>query len=680
MQSGAQATIETDHIQKPVCCVLPEKNESFDLLGSFVSLKDGTWIKLGIAIILAGQSMVWGLAVNLSEIPAFSTPYWALHGVLALSAFAVLFMIGGELLRECYRSIRDLRLGIESLFTISLSGALGGSVYATVIGSGAVYYEVVIVVLVIYSFGRKIGQVSRERAVMECDKFREQFNHVTVVDPEGKELSVDYNTVKSGDRIVVRPGQAISVDGQIVSGFGFVKETPLTGEPHPVVKREGMRVSAGTWSIDGTFEYTATVGEERLIDQILRQVESSISDTKSRRQLQAERWIQYFVVFVCVVALATGVFWTWKASLSVAWLNSMSVLLIACPCALGLATPLAIWTGLWQLSACGIISRSSHLIDSLANTQHVFFDKTGTLTEASLAVGKIELRPGCPWDEDAVLGLCAALENPVDHPIARAFSSALSVKDLEASLPDNLLTQNQRWETGYGVIADGTFDGKPCQLRLGTPEWISESETGDPTNTSTPGKTILLAMDGQPLATITLVETLRPGVNSLFGRLQRLGIRSTILTGDPTPQWQSIQNTAVRSGLDPRRKAELVKLSVEKGEYPIFVGDGINDLDAMTAGFASISVRDGGSSLTQSASSAILLGESLDPLLPAIQLARKIDQTLRTNFVIAATYNVIGITLAAIGLLHPVASILIMIVSSLLVTFRAIRKAEAFSA
>ena len=676
MQQSGQATIDSEHIQRPVCCVLPERREDFDLLGSFVSLKDHTWIKLGIAIILAGQSMVWGLAVNLSEIEAFSTAYWVLHGILAISAFVVLGMLGSDLFRECLQGIRKLSLGIESLFTISLTGALGGSVYATLIGSGAVYYEVVIVVLVIYSFGRKIGQVSRERAVMECDRFREQFNKVTRIGESDSEESIDYDTVTTGNRIVVHPGQAISVDGEVVSGQGFVKETPLTGEPHPVLKEVGSRISAGTWSIDASLEYLADKTGERVIDEILRQVETSISDTKSRRQLQAEQWIQGFVIFVCAIALATGLFWAWKDSLSVAWLNSMSVLLIACPCALGLATPLAIWTGLWQLSAYGLISRSSHLIDSLANTTHLFFDKTGTLTEAALAVGHVDCHSNCPWKQNEVLRICAALENPVDHPIARAFVQMR--KDPNSSLPEGLTLKKQRWLAGYGVVADVLLGGEPAQLRLGTPEWIRNTNQ-NPKPTPSTGKTILLAMNDQPIATITLTETLRPGASSLFGRLRKLGIRSTILTGDPTPQWQSIENTTIRAGLSPSQKAELVKHSAAKGEHPIFVGDGINDLDAMTAGFASISVNDGGSSLTQSASSAILLGGSLDPLLPAIQLSRKVDRTLRTNFAIAITYNIIGISLAAAGYLHPVASILIMIVSSLLVTFRAIRKAEEFS-
>jgi P-type Cu+ transporter len=357
----------------------------------------------------------------------------------------------------------------------------------------------------------------------------------------------------------------------------------------------------------------------------------------------------------------------------------MSVLLIACPCALGLATPLAIWTGLWQMSSCGLISRSSHLIDSLANTTHLFFDKTGTLTEAALSLGKVHCLPGSPWDEPSVPWICAMLETHIDHPIARAFSAASEPDRLPPSFPDNFSVIDQHWEPGHGVVANVHTNGEKLELKLGTPEWIRESASSDSAIPYRPGKTLLLAVNREPVATITLIETLRKGVNSLFGRLQKLGIRSTILTGDPSPQWSEIGNINIRSGLNPRQKAELLRLSVEKGEYPVFVGDGINDLDAMTSGFASISINDGGSSLTQSASSAILLGSSLDPILPAIDLARRIDQTLRTNLVIAATYNLIGITLAATGFLHPVVSVLIMIVSSLLVTFRAIRKAEAFS-
>jgi len=658
--------------------VLPETTDARDYLGSFVSLKDGTWIKLGIAIILAGQSMVWGLAVNLSDIAPFSPVYWTLHAILAGSAWVVLLMLGSGLIKEFVSGIRHFQLGIESLFMLSLLGALGGSVYATLQGSGDVYYEVIIVVLVIFSFGRKVGQVSKERAMVEVNRYREQFDTVSRITPDNSSEKIPYCELNNGDRFEVLPGSAISADGRIESGNGFVRETALTGEPHPMVKQAGDRLRAGTFSVDGTFTCIADeVHEKRLIDEILGNVEASIANTRSKRQLQAAEWIRYFVVIVSLIALATGLFWGNREGLSVGWLNSMSVLLIACPCALGLATPLAIWTSLWQLTSMGIVSRANYFMDTLANTRHVFFDKTGTLTQSSLSIGTVTIGENCPWTRDQLLAIAARLENSIEHPIARAFEN-LEARSTNENWPDGLSIVSKQWIPGKGIEAEVEWNGKSEIIRMGTPAWVNSSANSqEKLNAPHSRKSISMALGAQPIAGIELVEDLRPGVTALINQLKSLGIRSTVLTGDPFPQWKQIAGASVRENLTPADKEKIVSHSLEKGEHPLFVGDGINDLDAMLTAEASIAIHEGGASLTQSNASAILTGNQLEPIANAVRLARRIDQTLATNIKIAVVYNAVGISMAAAGLLHPVASVLIMIVSSLLVTFRAIRKSEA---
>jgi len=618
--------------------------------------------------------MVWGLAVNLSEIPAFSTVYWVLHGVLLFSAFAVLIMLGRSLLVESIRSLLHLRLGIESLFMLSLLGALGGSMYATITGSGSIYYEVIIVVLVIFSFGRKIGQVSKDRAMAEANRYRQQFNEVVRLSSTGEREIIAYCQLADGDTFEITPGMPVCANGSILSGSGYVKETALTGEPHPVVKNSGDTVLAGTWSVDGTFTCEAQISNApRLIDAILSRVESSIATTKSFRQIQAERWIQYFVVAVCIIALLTGIFWGKTSGLSTGWLNSMSVLLVACPCALGLATPLAVWTGLWQLSAMGLVSRSSHLMDALAHTKHLFFDKTGTLTESSLSIGEINVAPDCPWTSSQVFAMAFQMETHIQHPIARAFQKHLEIP--ENALPDSFSFVSQQWIPGKGIKAKAMWQGSAIELKLGTHDWVAGMQGG----TTRSPKHVVMGMGSIPVAEITLIEDLRPGVTSLIKRLQTMGIRSTVLTGDPFPQWSQIAGATIRENLSPDQKAAMVQHSSASGENPVFIGDGINDLNAMVAAHASIAIEDGGAALTQSNASAILTGNQLESIASAIRLAKRIDQTLTTNLRIALVYNMIGISLAAAGKLHPVASVLIMIVSSLLVTFRAIRKAEAIA-
>jgi P-type Cu+ transporter len=255
------AGVET-FFERPKCCVLPPPGGATQYLGSFISLRDGTWIRLGIAIILAGQSMVWGLAVNLSGIPTFSTVYWVLHGFLALSALLVMGLLGTDLLRSFRQSILQRRLGIESLFMLSLLGALGGSVHATLRGQGDVYYEVILVVLIIFSFGQKLGTVSKQRALQEANHYREQFNSVQIRATDGKTAPIPYCQLTTGDTFFVTPGNAISADGIITDGYGYVRETALTGEPHPISKGVGDRVHAGTWAVDATLTCRAEIPAE----------------------------------------------------------------------------------------------------------------------------------------------------------------------------------------------------------------------------------------------------------------------------------------------------------------------------------------------------------------------------------------------------------------------------------
>jgi heavy metal translocating P-type ATPase len=665
------ADVALGGIDRPGCCVLPEADS--DKLGNYLSLQDGTWIRLGIALVLVGQSMVWGLAVNLTTLEPFSPVYWGLHGILVLSVLVVTVLLGIPLFRAAGRSMIGRRFNLETLFALSLGGAIGGSLQSTVTGTGAVYYEVVVVVLVIYTLGQKLGMISRERAFVEMTRFREQFATAIRLGPDGSETKTPFSEFDEGDWVRVYPGRAIALDGVVLDGIGFVRETALTGEPHPVLKTAGEFLRAGTWSIDGTFTcQVKTPPGGRVIDRILEGVASSLSNTRSRRELQAERWIHRFVLIVAGVALLTGLYWSWRSSFSIGWMHSMAVLLVACPCALGLATPLAISTGIWHLASFGLHSRASFLLDALANTKHLFFDKTGTLTHASLEVGWVHLAPDCQWSRQEVLAIASHLESSVDHPIGRAFQRAgNSARSFEFKLSEI------RWLPGKGVEGNLESKGQNQLVKLGSPAWVSLQEGKAPmSGLTTEGKEIWLSMDSKVIARMGLIESLRPGVSGLFQKLKHMGIRCTILTGDPHPQWEQVEGVAVRAGLTPEAKAAIVAQSASAGESPIFLGDGINDLDAMGVSVASIAMEDGGTALTQSSASAVLAGKDFGAILPAIGTARQIDQTLRGNLFIAAAYNTVGIGIAAAGLLHPVAAALIMVVSSLVVTFRAIRKSE----
>ncbi len=633
----------------------------------FTSRNDYTWFQIGICAVVAGQSMVWSLAVNLSEIALYSIPYFAIHGVLLLSAIAVLVIAGRPLFSAAWKQILKVRLGIESLFLISLLGALGGSVYASFTGTGKIYYEVIAIVLLIYTFGSRLGRISRNKALAEIHKLREQFDFADVLQSNGDTRRLSIRDIQAGDQVVVKAGQPISLDGIILEGRGFIKETPITGEPNPVSKSKGEAVQAGTWSVDADFTIQVTSADERLLDKITQEIEQTITSTKSEHQLIAERWIHYFVILVTTIAAISGLFWSINVDLTQGWLTSMAVLLIACPCALGLATPLAIWSGIWKLSNLGIVSRDSRIIDSLANTRHVFFDKTGTLTKPDVAELRFEYIANPYLSDESAITLSKTLEKDIPHPISQAFDKL----DGNTELPENLGILSKRWVAGFGVEAQIQIGARIHFIKLGSYDWAVEASRKGGAKSS-----LALSIDDELCGQFEITEQLRPGIAKLFNELREKGIRCSILTGDSKPAWQTLEGVAVQSGLNPLEKAQQVEESADLGYYPLYVGDGINDLNAMNRSASSIALADSAASVTTSNATAVLIGNHLSTLVRAIQFAKSIQKTLRSNILIAVSYNLIGITLAVTGNLHPIAAALIMVLSSLLVTFRAIVTTE----
>lgn len=680
MPTTDTATHQPDHPitpwERPSCCHSGACENDEDL-GTFASLKDHTWLKLGISIVIAGQSMVWGLALNLSPPTFGSAAYVVLHGLLIGSSILVLLLLSGPLFRAAYGQIRAFKPGIESLFLLSLCGALGGSLHSSIKGDGLTYYEVVAFVVIIYTFGGRLGAVSRDRAFAEIDRLRASFDRVIRVSGDGTTQSVSVSELATGDRVIVNPGGSIAVDGIIEEGFGYIKETPITGEPLPVLRGQGERVSAGTWSVDASLRILPDDPDSsRIIDQIMQEVDAAARKTESAHQIRATNWIRHFVIWVALAALVSGVSWGILSSPLKGWITAMSVLLVACPCALGIATPLAVWSGIWRLSENGVISRTPRIIDALAHTRHLFFDKTGTLTEPGVRIQAIHLHPAEGWSRHRVLALAKALESGIDHPVGRAIAAIPESTEPSIRLEASRI-RNRRWVPGAGIEAiyqdPANTEATVIPLRLGPLEWARGAGKPPRPNHDPSNHRHALAIGEALLAEFETTETLRPDIDALFHELASMGIQSSILTGDSNPRIPAFKGVSIRSGLKPHHKGEILNHSVERGESPVFVGDGINDLPAMTRAPASIAIQDSSAPLTLSNATAILRGTSPLPLAQAIRISRNIHRTLQSNLVFAACYNTIGIGIAATGHLHPVAAALIMVVSSLTVTWRAAR-------
>lgn len=436
---------------------------------------------------------------------------------------------------------------------------------------------------------------------------------------------------------------------------------------------------AGTYSVDGTFTIRPEkLLGERTLDGILKTVEQA-QQTPSNLQEQADRLMQWFLPIVVTLCLSTFLIWNLFIPWTQALFHSMAVLLVACPCALGLATPIAIWSGLWKLSTLGIVSRRGELIDALAKADRIIFDKTGTLSEDELLLVDWVFSDSFLNQKDKLKHEVCAIERRNQHPIAKAFINhidGLALEPMPIQVKDSKLIAGEGIE---GHIEDQTHTAKhllignlgfmPPSTHQAFHQLVKESFCKEAK------KIIYILVDGQVAASALFDEKLREGTTDVLQALHTLSVQINILTGDPTPQWESLEGVKVDCGLSAEQKEARIREWQAAGEHLIYVGDGINDAPAMSLCKGSIAMG-AGAKLTQTTSTGVLMGNTLSPIPNAIKLCRNIYNKIQGNLVFAVSYNMLGMGLAAAGILNPIVAALIMLVSSLFVSIRAMASAK----
>lgn len=630
------------------------------------------WLRIGIGLAVAAQAMVFSLAINIT--PAEGGAYWLIHGGLLASAVAVLIFLGRDLVGEAWAALRARRVSIDLLFLVTLLGALGGSLTSTFTGTGSVYYEVVAVLVVVHTLGKMVGARSRAAALRAADAVAEKYDHCVVRGTDGREGERRVADLVGGEAVVVAPGAAICVDGVIAEGRSYVEEAAMTGEWRPVSRAAGDRVWAGTHAVDGRLLVIASGGERRL-DAMLRAV-AEARLAPSRLQAQADRLMAWWLPVVTGVAAATFAGWWWLGG--VAWtqalFNAMAVLLVACPCAMGLATPVAVWGGLAKLARLGIVARSGDFLAMLARVDTVCFDKTGTLSEERLAVVGWGFSEAWRGREAELRAAVAAVERGQAHPVARALAETVRGENGRRGDGECHQIGDKVWElmvfAGRGVEARVEGIGR---VRVGEREFCGGAPMTAEENANA-GKTVWVAVDGLEAARVTLGETWRAGVAEAVAELRVLGVETEVSTGDPQAATE-IAGAPVMAGLTPADKTARVRELTAGGRRVLFVGDGVNDAAAMSAATCSLALR-GGSELARAAAMAVCAGEDLRRLPHAVRVARGVVAGVRGNLRFAAGYNLAGMALAAAGALHPVAAALLMVGSSAWVGVRAMRSAE----
>ena len=623
-----------------------------------------TWLRIGMAGLLAAQAMIFSLAVNLS--PVEGTARWILHGALAFSSVGVFLLAGLPILRESWDALRRGRIVFEQFFLVGILGAFFASVHSSLTGTGGVYYEVVAVLIAIYTFGTVLARQRRDALRRSIEKIGAAFDSCERVDSAGHRERVAVDLIVPGDEVLVGAGEGVPVDGTVSDGVALVSEAALTGEPYPVVKRAGDTVLAGARVEDSTLRIAATSnGRSRRLDALLRSIEEARKNP-GRIQREADRLVSWFLPLVMVIAALTTIGWTMHSGWMTGVFNGLAVLLVACPCAMGLATPVAIWSALAALAKRGLFARGGDSIEALALVDTAVFDKTGTLSESDARIVDFAVAPGL--ERAQLLREIAAVQTGSGHPIARAFRAAPSTETpllacgirtlpgagIEGTLPDGSKLQigNER------ILADATPAVALRQL-LATDEKS--------------GHEIFVLRAGRLVGLAVVRESLRDSAREAMAQMKTMGLRTIVMTGDGEENAARFGFDECLAGLTPDAKLREVEKLRAAGRKVLFIGDGINDAPAMAAATVSIAMG-AGSELPRETAALELNGQDLRVIPQSIGFCRAAVRAIRRNIGFAACYNIFGIGLAAAGVLHPVAAALIMLVSSLTVTWRVLRE------
>lgn len=618
-------------------------------------------------VLLALGGMVPGIRFVGRVTPAVSN--W----VQLILTTIVVFWCGGIFFLRAWRSIINRSLNMFTLIGAGVGAAYLYSAVATIVpgvfpapvkhgGELELYFESAAVITVLVLLGQWIEARARKRtgeAIKALLALAAKSAHR--IKQSGEEEEVPLDQVRPGDRLRVRPGEKIPIDGVIDEGSSFVDESMITGEPVPVEKKAGDMVIGATVNQTGSFVVrTEKVGPDTVLAQIVHLVAQA---QRSRAPIQklADQVSGWFVPAVVASAIITAVAWmAWgpRPALAFAIVNSVSVLIIACPCALGLATPMSIMVGVGRGAQLGILVRNAEAIESAEKITHLIVDKTGTLTAGRPEVTDI-LTIG-ETNANEVIALAAALESRSEHPLARAIVSKAAQTGARMGKADDFLSV-----TGAGL--KGTVDGH--SVLVGEQRFLRDNGVAIPPDFSSRAdqlsdqarSLVWVAKDGLAMGLLGIADPVKATTPGAIERLHELGIKVVMATGD-SPKTaiavaRGLKIDEIRAGLKPEDKQRLVQELTGGGGVVAMAGDGVNDAPALAAATVGIAMGTGTDIAIQSAGITLVKGD-LNGVAKALELSKAVMRNIRQNLFFAFVYNLIGVPIAG-GLLYPFTGLLL---------------------
>jgi Cu+-exporting ATPase len=592
-----------------------------------------------------------------------------LHWIELALATPVVLWGGWPFFQRFWASLVNRSPNMFTLIGLGTGAAYLDSVIATVFpqvfpasfrdmhGAVPVYFEAAAIITTLVLLGQVLELRARQRtsgAIRALLNLAPQQAHR--IAPDGSEKNIPLSEVQHGDRLRVRPGERIPVDGIIREGASAVDESMVTGEPMPVEKSVGDKVIGGTLNASGSFVMEAErVGSETMLAQIVKLV-SEAQRSRAPMQRLADKVAAYFVPAVIATAVLAFLGWMLfapEARFAHALVAAVSVLIIACPCALGLATPMSIMVAVGRGAHAGVLIRNAEALETLAKVDTLVVDKTGTLTEGKPRVANVTVFPGSGLTNDALLSIAASLERFSEHPLARAIVSGAEERHL-------LLSTASEFRAIPGRGVEGLVAGK--RLVAGTAKFLAEmgievpgqQPTGDRQQYSS-ATLVYVAADGRVLGVILLADRVKPSAPEAVRALRADGMRLVMLTGDGREVAAIVAKELgieeVEAEVQPQQKAEAVRRLREKGRVVAMAGDGINDAPALAAADVGIAMGTGTDVAIASAGITLLKGD-LRGILRARHLSRATIKNIRQNLAFAFLYNTLGIPIAA-GIFYP---------------------------
>jgi P-type Cu+ transporter len=631
---------------------------------------------LTIPIVIINMGMMWDsfFLNNFLDVQQ-------INKILLLLTTPIIFVSGKRFYKIFWNNLKHFAADMNSLVAIGTGSAylfsllltLFPEIFSHAIHNNHVYFDTTAAIITLILLGRWLESRAKSKTGSAIKKLIELKPKTAIVKEKNHEVEKQIDELKPGDIIVIKPGGKIPADGIITSGSSSVNEAMITGESLPVEKIIGSKVIGGTINTSGCFEFEiTTIGKNSVLGQIIKLVEDA-QGSKAPIQNLADKVASIFVPVVVLIAIITFIVWLIinPYDLGIALMNFVAVLIIACPCALGLATPTALIVAMGKAAQNGILFKNGESLEELHRSDTIVFDKTGTITEGKLSVKNVFVKEISEYD---FLSVLSSLESKSEHPIGKAITDYAKTKDIQPTLINE-------FENKPGKGIKGRINTN--ELLAGNESFMLENKIDISLLKAEIKKTMIqnssivfLAIEGVPKGYVSVIDSIKENSASVISRIKEMELVPILLSGDNENVTKYISSiTGIekhQSDVMPESKSGKVKKLQNEGRKVIMVGDGVNDAPALVQSNVGIAIGNGTDVAIESAD-VILINGDLDGVVKSIKLSKKTIAVIKQNLFWAFVYNVIGIPLAALGLLNPMFAALAMSLSSVSVISNSLR-------